>query len=55
MFFDNHHQYEKQFEKDVRRDQRLSELGMKALRFENQFVFNHLALVLQMIEAEFGD
>lgn len=51
----NHHFYEKQFEKDVRRDQRLGELGMKVLRFENQFVFDQLALVLQMIEEEFVD
>jgi very-short-patch-repair endonuclease len=47
------HEYEEQYKKDLARDKRLEELGIRVLRFENQFVFDHLFLVLDMIEQEF--
>jgi very-short-patch-repair endonuclease len=49
------HEFEKQHRKDEERDLSLEELGIKVLRFENQFVFDHLPLVLEMIQAEFDN
>ena len=47
------HENHLQIEADIKREKKLRELGFKILRFENQFVFDHLALVLDMIRAEF--
>jgi very-short-patch-repair endonuclease len=47
------HEFEMQHHKDKVRDLRLDELGIKVLRFENQFVFDQLPLVMEMIKAEF--
>ena len=44
-----------QQEKDVKREERLKALGFKVLRFENQFVFDHLPMVLNSIKAEFKE
>ncbi len=49
------HEYEKQAEKDERREERLNELGIQVLRFENQFVFDNLQLVLNCISDAFKD
>jgi very-short-patch-repair endonuclease len=42
-----------QNQKDLERDSRLTELGFRVLRFENQFVFDHLPNVLNTIKSEF--
>ena len=42
-----------QNQKDLDRDSRLTELGFRVLRFENQFVFDHLPNVLNTIKSEF--
>ena len=44
-----------QFEKDLKRDERLNVLGFKVLRFENQFVFDFLPMVLKIIKSNFGE
>ena len=41
--------------KDLVRDTRLIELGFKVIRFENQFVFDHLPNVLNTIKSKFSD
>ena len=43
-----------QQEKDLLRDKRLNALGFKVLRFENQFVFDNLPIVLNTIKSEFA-
>ncbi len=40
-------------EKDKLRDEELKSMGITVLRFENQFVFNHLNIALDLIQAEF--
>ncbi len=47
------HEYENQELRDSERDRRLEELGIRVLRFENRFVFDKLAMVLELIKAEF--
>ncbi len=42
-----------QNQKDLERESRLTKLGLKVLRFENQFVFDHLPNVLHTIKCEF--
>jgi len=42
-----------QSQNDFERDQRLTELGNKVLRFENNLIFNNLEGVLDLIESHF--
>ena len=50
-----HHLEPSGLEKDEIRDKELNDVGVTVLRFENQFVFNHLNVVLDLIKEEFGD